>query len=188
MGAGEIRKNLQWFGSGLRYIGRVADAPTVWQRLTPEQQARRMNELREVLVVQHDDDWPDMPRPEIFQRIEREGRNLQIYDLRHEHATPSTELHHWHQQVQAVVDADTPLHRGQLLTWDLDNPTDYYTRSPRAVPATVANTLLKRNYDLLICLNNTSEEDGPPDHDHYAITSRDGLFATVAGTARGLRV
>ena len=126
MGASEIRKNLSWFGSSLRYIGRVADAPTVWQRLTPEQQARRMNELREILVLQHDENWPDMHWPEIFQHIQREGRNANIFDLNHEHATPSTELHHWHQQVQAVVDADTSLRRGQLLTCLL-----YTSPSPR---------------------------------------------------------
>ena len=153
MSAREIQKNLEWFGAGLRYIGRVADAPTVWQRLNPEQQAQRMNQFREVLLLRHSDDWPDGPWPEIFNRIEKESRRSSIYDSRHEYATPPTELHHWHQQVHVVVDADTPLHRGQLLTWDVDNPTDLDTRSPRAVPAAVANTLLKRNYDLLIVLN-----------------------------------
>ena len=152
MGVREIQQNLRWMDASLNSIGKWADAPTVWQRLDPDQQAKKMNEFRELLLLRHTADWPDAPRPELFDKLAKEGNERGFYDLRHEHATPPADLHHWHQQVHVVVDADTPLHRGQLLTWDLDNPTDLDTRSPRAVPATIANTLLKRN-----CLLYTSD-------------------------------
>ena len=177
MGAREVQQNLSRLSSNLRRIGTIADAPTVWQRLTPNKQAQRMNEFRELLSLKRLDGWPDIERPEIYNKLLRDHTRSEIYTLSHEDATPPDDLHHWHQQVSAVVDADTPLSRGQLLTWDLEDPTDLDTRSPRAVPATVANTLLKRNYDLLIVLNNTGDE--VPDYDHYAITSRDGLFARM---------
>ena len=98
----------------LKRISEYSDNPTAWQRLEPNDQGVVMNLYRQALLERRSEHWPqyNYKLSRIWAEFDEKYTN---YHEEHEHIAPPTTLHHYHQQVPVVVDANTPLVRGQLL-------------------------------------------------------------------------
>ena len=108
--------SLQKIVGVLSRISKFADNPTTWQRLEPDVQADMMNMYRRVLHIKRSPEWPlrTYNMSDISRSLEA---NYQRNYATHEHLAPPTTLHHYHQQVPVVVDANAPLVRGQPVSY-----------------------------------------------------------------------